>query len=103
MNKAPALLNRKFCLSFTFTLLLCLLAVSPAFCADAVNVILKNNSSGGVEVELLDQYGGNFTASIESGMSTNQTLKVNSEIKVGGSAVHVVTTEDEGKEIVVAN
>ncbi|MFZ5799261.1 MAG: hypothetical protein ACYCYR_02035 [Desulfobulbaceae bacterium] len=103
MNTEPAPPNRRvrfFCICI---LLFGLLAANSAFCADAVNVLLKNNSSGGIEVELLDQYGGNFTASIDAGMSTNQTLKVNSEIKVGGAAVHVVTTEDEGKEIVVAN
>jgi hypothetical protein len=35
-------------------------------------------------------------------MSQNHTLKTNSEVKVGGNAVHVVAPGDEGKEIVVA-
>ena len=68
----------------------------------AVNVILKNNSSSGVDVELVDQYGGNFTAAIDGGMSQNHTLKAGSEVKVNGAAVHVVAKRDEGREVVVA-
>jgi len=78
------------------------LAASPAFCGDAVNVILKNASSATVDVELIDQYGGNFTATIDAGMSQNHSLKVNSAVKVGGNTVHTVTPKDEGKEVVVA-
>ena len=79
-----------------------MLFAGPVLCGDAVNVILKNSSSASVEVELIDQYGGNFTATIDSGMSQNQTLKVGSEVKVSGSVVHVASAGDEGEEIVVA-
>jgi len=68
----------------------------------AVNVILKNDSSSPVDVALIDQYGGNFTVTVEAGMAQNQTLKVGSEIKVGETVVHVAAPEDEGQEIVVA-
>ena len=68
----------------------------------AVNLILKNNSSSTVEVELIDQYGGNFTASIDAGTSQNQAVKANSEIKVGGNTIHVATPSDEGAEIVIS-
>jgi hypothetical protein len=102
MNKkcfAMRRLSRFFCV---FIFVFSMLAASSAFCGEAVNVILKNASSATVELELIDQYGGNFTASVDAGMSQNQTLKANSEIKIGGKAVHVVTAEDEGKEVVVA-
>lgn len=69
---------------------------------EAVNLILKNDSSSSVEVELIDQYGGNFTVSIDGGTSQNQALKVNSEIKVSGNAVHLVVPEDEGMEVLIA-
>lgn len=69
---------------------------------DAVNLILKNNSSASVEVELIDQYGGNFKATVDAGASQNQALKVQSEIVVAGSSVHVVVPEDEGMEVVIA-
>jgi hypothetical protein len=68
----------------------------------AVHVILQNNASSSVNVELIDQYGGNFTASIDAGMSQNQTLRNGSEIKVNGSAVHVISANDKGKTVVVA-
>ncbi len=82
--------------------LLSVLLSSPAFCVEAVNVMLKNNSSATVEAELIDQYGGNFKASVDGGMSQNHTLKINSEIKVNNTSVHVVVPEDEGKEVVIA-
>ena len=69
---------------------------------DAVNVILKNNSSSAIEVELVDQYGGNFTAIIEPGTSQNQTLKMDSEIKVKDGSTRSVTSDDEGKEVTLA-
>ena len=69
---------------------------------DAVNLMLKNNSGSSVDVGLVDQYGGNFTASIDAGTSQNQTLKAQSEIKIGETVVHVVAPADEGAEIVVA-
>ncbi len=69
---------------------------------EAVNVILKNDSSSGVEAALIDQYGGNFTVTVEAGTSQNQTLKVKSEIKVAGNVIHVAMPEDEGKEIIIA-
>ncbi len=68
----------------------------------AVSVILKNESSSTVTVELIDQYGGNFSATIEPGMSQNHTLKANSQVKVNGSVVHVIVPGDQGKSIVVA-
>ncbi len=82
--------------------MLTLFAAAPCFANGAVNLILKNNSSSTVEVELIDQYGGNFTASIDAGMSQNQTLQDGSEVKVSGHPVHVVKTGDDGKEIVIA-
>ena len=71
--------------------------------AGAVSVILKNDSGSSVDVELVDQYGGNFTVTIEAGTSQNQTLQLGSKIKIGGNTVHEVTAEDEGKEIVIAS
>ncbi len=70
--------------------------------AETVNLILKNDSSAAVDVELVDQFGGNYMATVDPGMSQNQSLKVNSEIRVAGNVVHVVTPEDEGKEIIIA-
>ncbi|MGD9781117.1 MAG: hypothetical protein AB7V14_03085 [Kiritimatiellia bacterium] len=68
----------------------------------AVHLMLKNNSGASVDVGLVDQYGGNFTASIDAGTSQNQTLQAQSEIKIGETVVHVVVPADEGAEIVVA-
>ena len=70
--------------------------------AAAVNLILKNDSDASVDVALVDQYGGNFTATIDGGTSQNQTLQPQSEIKIGESVVHVVSPDDEGQEIVIA-
>ena len=70
--------------------------------ADAVNLMLKNDSGASVDVGLVDQYGGNFTASIDAGTSQNQTLQAQSEMKIGETVVHVVVPADEGAEIVVA-
>lgn len=69
---------------------------------EKVNLILKNESSSAVEVALIDQYGGNFTATIDAGTSQNQTLKAKSEIKIADKVVHVAMPGDEGKEIVIA-
>ena len=76
-------------------------AVSDA-ASNAVNVILKNNSSSAIEVEMIDQYGGNVTISIDAGTSQNHTLKLDSEIKVKDGAVRKVTDKDEGKEVSIA-
>ncbi len=103
MNKKRAVMNRLVCFCCVFILMFGVLAAGAAFGADAVNVILKNNSSGSVDVELIDQYGGNFTASVDAGMGSSQTLKNGSEIKVNGATVHTVSDADEGKEIVIAN
>ena len=70
--------------------------------AAPVNLILKNDSDASVDVALVDQYGGNFTATIDGGTSQNQTLQPQSEIKIGESVVHVVAPDDEGQEIVIA-
>ena len=67
-----------------------------------VNLILKNDSDTSVDVGLVDQYGGNFTATVDGSTSQNQTLKAGSEIKIGESTVHVVAPADEGQEIVIA-
>lgn len=69
--------------------------------AAAVNLILKNDSGSSVDVALVDQYGGNFTATIDGGTSQNQTLQPQSEIKIGESVVHVVSPDDEGQEITI--
>lgn len=66
-----------------------------------VNLILKNGSSASLSVELIDQYGGNFTITLEPGSSQNQALKMNSKIIVGGKSVHVATAKDEGNEVVI--
>ena len=92
---------------FAATLTIVLLALAALPCAQAqdaaaVNLILKNVSEATLDVELVDQYGGNFTATIDSGMSQNQTLQAGSEVKVGDAAVHVVSTADEGLEIEIA-
>ena len=71
--------------------------------AAPVNLILKNDSGSSVDVALMDQYGGNFTATIDGGTSQNQTLKPQSEIKIGESTIHVVSPNDEGQEIVIAS
>ncbi len=70
--------------------------------ADVVNVILKNNSSAAIEVELIDQYGGNFTTTIEPDTSQNQALKTDSDMKVKDGTTRKVTAEDEGKEVTLA-
>ncbi|MCI5211248.1 MAG: hypothetical protein D3910_21240 [Candidatus Electrothrix sp. ATG2] len=78
------------------------IGATMSLAGDAVNVILKNNSSAAIEVELIDQYGGNFTTTIEPGTSQNQTLKVDSEIKVKDGTTRSVTSDDEGKEVTLA-
>ena len=78
------------------------MGAATGWAADAVNVILKNNSSAAIEVELIDRYGGNFTATLEPGTSHNQTLKADSEMKVKDGNTRKVTAEDEGKEVVLA-
>ncbi len=103
MNKRQIIMPRIAPLSYSVLLVFGLLNTLPAFSADALNVILKNNSSSSIDVELIDQYGGNFTASVDAGMGSSQTLKTDSEIKVRGATVHVLTSTDEGKEIVIAN
>lgn len=76
--------------------------VSKSEVDEAVNVILKNESSSTVVVELIDQYGGNFTASIDGGMSQNHTVKNGSQVKINGAVVHVIKSGDEGQIVVVA-
>lgn len=66
-----------------------------------VNIILKNESSGGVQVEMIDQYGGNVTVTVESDTSQNHTVKLNSAVRVDGNTVLKATARDEGTEIVV--
>ena len=70
--------------------------------SEAINVILKNNSSSAIEVELIDQYGGNYSITLDAGASQNHTVKMNSEVKVKDGAIHVVTADDEGKEVSIA-
>ncbi len=100
MQRRNAVLRMLVCCLFMFTVSLGASIRSEA--SDAVNVILKNGSSSTIEVELIDQYGGNFTISIDAGASQNQTLKTNSEIKVKDGAVRVVNADDEGKELDIA-
>ncbi|WP_339134000.1 MAG: hypothetical protein WGN25_14235 [Candidatus Electrothrix sp. GW3-4] len=78
------------------------IGAAMGWAAGAVNVILKNNSSAAIEVELIDQYGGNFTTTIEPGTSQNQVLKADSEMKVKDGSTRKVTAEDEGKEVTLA-
>lgn len=102
MNLERVIAHRSIQLVWIFTLFAGLIAADTVFSADAVHVILKNDSSSSVDVELIDQYGGNFSASIDGGMASNQTLKVDSDIVVNGSSVHRVASSDESQEIVVA-
>ena len=89
-----------FCCVFVCLGLLLGAGVTIAGSADKpVNLILKNNSSNSLQVELIDQYGGNFTITLEPGSSQNQTLKLNSKVTVGGKSVHVATAKDDGKEV----
>ena len=67
-----------------------------------VNVILKNDSGSSVDLALVDQYGGNFTATVDASTSQNQTLQAQSEIKIAETTVHVVSPDDEGQEIIIA-
>lgn len=101
MLKTSAMMRRLIPFFSSGFLLLGALSGQLAISAEAVSVILKNNASSPVEVALIDQYGGNFTASIEAGMASNQTLKTASEIQVNGSTVHVVKEADQGMEIVI--
>ena len=77
-------------------------ASSSSAPASAINVLLKNNSSSTISVGLIDQYGGNYTANIDGGMSQNHTLKLNSKITVNNTSVHTVSSGDEGREIVIS-
>lgn len=99
--------QRSVMLRGLWAVLLCLgLVVGAATVVSAgnekpVNIILKNDSGGGVQVEMLDQYGGNVTVTVEPGTSQNHTVKLNSAIKAGGKTVLKATAKDEGKEVVV--
>lgn len=97
MQRRNAVLRMLFCCLFIIAVTVGISARGEA--SDAVNVILKNGSSSTIEVELIDQYGGNFTISLDSETSQNHALKVNSEIKVKGGATRKVSEDDEGEEI----
>ena len=99
MHKKNAV-RKAICLSLICSTMF--IGAAMGWAADAVNVILKNNSSAAIEVELIDQYGGNFTATIEPGTSQNQALKTDSEMKVKDGNTRKVTAEDEGKEVTLA-
>ncbi|MBU1568085.1 MAG: hypothetical protein KJ630_20980 [Proteobacteria bacterium] len=101
MKKRLSVMRRIVCCLVFVTLLLGSGFAMAANADKAVNVILKNGSSNGVTVELIDQYGGNFTVTVDGGTSQNQSLKMNSKITIGGKAVHVVTAKDEGKEVTI--
>jgi hypothetical protein len=94
-------LKRFCCVFICLGLLLGPGAVIAASADKPVHLILKNNSSNSLQVELIDQYGGNFTITLEPGSSQNQTLKLNSDVTVGGKSVHVATAKDDGKEVVI--
>jgi cytochrome c biogenesis protein ResB len=89
------------------TVLLCLgllVGAGTVFAASKdkpVNIMLKNNSSSSVQVEMLDMYGGNVTVTVQPGTSQNHAVKLNSAVKVGGKTVLQATAKDEGKEVVV--
>ncbi|MDX9970588.1 MAG: hypothetical protein RBS56_01640 [Candidatus Gracilibacteria bacterium] len=68
----------------------------------SVSVILKNNSSAPVELDLIDFYGGNFKAFIEPGMAQNHTLMEGSDVVLAGKVVYKIGLNDANKEIVVA-
>lgn len=99
MHKKNAV-RKAICLSLICSTMF--IGAAMGWAADAVNVILKNNSSAAIEVELIDQYGGNFTTTIEPGTSQNQALKTDSEMKVKDGNTRKVTAEDEGKEVTLA-
>lgn len=82
------------------------LAIAPEVAIAAgkekpVNLMLKNESGGGVQVEMIDQYGGNVSVTIEPGTSQNHTVKLYSVIKVDGNTILKATAKDEGREVVV--
>ncbi|MBD3329987.1 hypothetical protein GF354_00480 [Candidatus Peregrinibacteria bacterium] len=68
----------------------------------AISLILKNQSSTDIELDLTDQYGGNFNAQIPASTSQNHTLMEGSKIKSHEQALHTVNAEDTNKEIVIA-
>ena len=90
------------CLTWTFAALPGAQVQAQGDDAPPVNLILKNDSGSSVDVALVDQYGGNFTATIDGGTSQNQTLKAQSEIKIAETTIHVVSPSDEGLEIIIA-
>jgi hypothetical protein len=100
MNNSNA--GFKMLLGFVFLSALLFVNLAHAQEKAVVSLILKNNSSSAVEVALIDQYGGNFTVTINAGMSQNQSLKIQSPIKIAENVVHVVVLEDEAKEIIIA-
>ena len=90
---------------FYCCLLLCTVIIGTTIsteASEAVNVMLKNSSSSTIEVELTDQYGGNYTITLDSGAVQNHTVQINSEVKVKDGETHVVTADDEGKEVIIA-
>ena len=101
--------SKKVLIAGVLACAVCLLAAVPGMNAwaqeegaKAVNVILKNDSDSSVDVACIDQYGGNFTATVEGSTSQNQTLMAQSEIKIGENVIHVVTPADEGQELLIA-
>ncbi|MFH0783064.1 MAG: hypothetical protein V2B20_14100 [Pseudomonadota bacterium] len=101
MNKRCAGMKKLCCIFVCLGLLLGAGAAIAGSDDKPVNLILKNDSSNSLQVELIDQYGGNFTITLEPGTSQNQALKMNSKVIVGGKSVHVATAKDDGKEVVI--
>jgi hypothetical protein len=106
-SKEVVMKQRWVMLRGVLTVLLCLglvvgsTAVVSAGNEKPVNIMLKNDSSGAVQVEMIDQYGGNVTVTVEPGTSQNHAVKLNSAVKAGGKTVLKATAKDEGKEVVV--
>jgi hypothetical protein len=67
-----------------------------------ISVILKNNSSMDIDVDLIDGYGGNFTTNVAGSTAQNQTLMEGSAITINGQTIHTVSAEDANMEITIA-
>jgi hypothetical protein len=101
MKQRSAMLRSVGAVLLSFGLAVTPDAVFSAGKEKPVSLILKNESGGGVQVEMIDPYGGNVTVTIDSGTSQNHTVKLNSAVKVDGNTVLKATAKDEGREVVV--
>jgi len=66
-----------------------------------VNLMLKNVSGDTLNLELIDQYGGNFSDTLDADSSRNFSLNEGSDITVNGSVRFQVSLDMEGQELEV--